>query len=177
MLSQSRGEQDTMIILAQSMEEDPETLVMTGSSGLEDAVVELGQSTEEEEEVDEIEDKVVGEDVVAHSSSMEEVLEEHGHCAVGPAEGKLDDDDKVSHYTREEVVVATQDAETVVGDCAGLNKDINTLARLRICVDQDIERVRQYHLFDKVLPSSLGGIANQMWAVCAMLTNINGSLS
>ncbi|XP_041430373.1 uncharacterized protein LOC108699800 [Xenopus laevis] len=178
MLTQSSGEQNTMIILAPSVEDDQETLLVTTSAGLEDAVVELGQSAEEDE-VDDIvpEEKLLME----HSTTMEDVSEDHHHAiieAANPKENFKDNEAaKVAHYTREEVVESTQEPEKVVGDGAGLDKEINTLARLRICIDQDIERVRQYHLFDKVLPFTLTGVANQIWAVCAMLTNINGSLS
>ncbi|KAM8921766.1 uncharacterized protein RCH25_016480 isoform 2-T2 [Pelodytes ibericus] len=178
MLSQSPEKHNTMFILAPSVEEDHETLVMT-STGLEDAVVELEQSEEEEDEERGTQDKEV--DVVEHSVNMHEVFEEHGHHVMDTTDlhgsAKNEAIVKVAQYTREEVVISTQDPEKFVEDCAGLDKEINALARLRICVDQDIERVRQYHLFDKVLPLTLGGVANQIWAVCAMLSNINGSLS
>ncbi|KAE8586432.1 hypothetical protein XENTR_v10021669 [Xenopus tropicalis] len=177
MLTQSSGEQNTMIILAPSVEDEQETLVVTTSAGLEDAVVELGQSAEEEDESDGIvpEEKVLA----GHSENIEDVSEEHAIMETANPKENFKDNEaaKVAHYTREEVVESFQETERVVGDGTGLDKEINTLARLRICVDQDIERVRQYHLFDKVLPFTLTGVANQIWAVCAMLTNINGSLS
>ncbi|XP_075470481.1 uncharacterized protein LOC142502819 [Ascaphus truei] len=183
MLSEAAGEQNTMIIFAPSIEEDQETLVMTTSTGLEDAVVELEQSAGEEEDDGEVvTDEKAVEEMVAQSVSMEEVEVEHGHPVEeidlnrSPNE---DDAVKLEQYNKEEMAISSQeqDAEKLAEDCTGLDKEINTLARLRICVDQDIERVRQYHVFDKVLPLALVGIVNQMWAVCALLTNINGSLS
>ncbi|KAM4665226.1 uncharacterized protein O3C94_013112 [Discoglossus pictus] len=174
MLSQSTEEQNTMIILAPSIEEDQETLLMTTTSGLEDAVVELEQSAGEEEDV---EDVVAEEEVEAQSVSMEEMMVEHGHLVAELKESHETHEDQIVQYTNEEVVMSTQQPEKLIEDCTGLDKEINALARLRVCVDQDIERVRQYHLFDKPLPLTLASTVNQIWAVCAMLTNINGSLS
>ncbi|KAG8449152.1 hypothetical protein GDO86_015996 [Hymenochirus boettgeri] len=174
MVTQSTEEQNTMIILAPSVE-DQETLVVSNSVALEDAVVELDHSAEEVE----VEVVVSGENaVLGHSTSVET---EHGHPIVETTNlkpsPKEDEAMKIEHYTREEVVISIQEPEKGGGESAVLESEINTLARLRICVDQDIERVRQYHIFDKVLPVTLEGAANQIWAVCAMLTNINGSLS
>ncbi|XP_053553655.1 uncharacterized protein LOC128644978 isoform X2 [Bombina bombina] len=176
MLSQSTEEQNTMIILAPSIEQDQETLVMTSSTGLEDAVVELEQSAEEDDDVDV---GVKEEEVETHLVNMEELMVDQGHLVTEEAEIKESSkiEEQVVKFTNEEVVVTSQNPERLVEDCTGLDKEINALARLRICVDQDIERVRQYHLFDKVLPLTLGGTVNQIWAVCAMLTNINGSLN
>lgn len=61
-------------------------------------------------------------------------------------------------FTREEVTTTQQ------------------IARLRIHVERAIGRIKQHHVFDGVLPLSLLGTVNQLWYVCAMLTNFQGPL-
>ncbi|XP_030070829.1 uncharacterized protein LOC115477858 isoform X2 [Microcaecilia unicolor] len=53
----------------------------------------------------------------------------------------------------------------------------NETASLRIHVRCAVGKVRTYHIFDKVIPLTLASIADQLWAVCALLNNCNGSLS
>uniref|UniRef100_A0A8C5Q909 THAP-type domain-containing protein n=1 Tax=Leptobrachium leishanense TaxID=445787 RepID=A0A8C5Q909_9ANUR len=168
-LHQAEEKQNGVIILASSAAEEHETLVLA-STGLEDAVVELEQSAGEEEDCGEIlmrevEVQEVMEEPI-HSSNKETGLQSSPKTHV-----------KIEQYSPEEVVVSTQDDKYMEDTREEESSAINALARLRICVDQDIERVKQYHLFEKVLPLSLGTVANQLWAVCAMLSNINGSLS
>ena len=45
------------------------------------------------------------------------------------------------------------------------------VASLRIHVERAMERIKNYHIFDKTLPSSLTDVANQIFFVCAVLCN------
>ncbi|XP_068108069.1 uncharacterized protein [Hyperolius riggenbachi] len=180
MLSQPKADKNTMYILASSAEEGQETLLVTTSTGMEDAVVELERSMSDEEVVEEVvtEEKVM--EVVTTSDCIIEVCEETvssriKNDASKNLQGKIVMKD--IQASREEVVTTSPHLGRSVEDPKGLSTDINSLARLRICINQDINRVRQYRLFDNILPFALAGITNQLWAVCAMLTNINGSLS
>ncbi|KAM5129826.1 uncharacterized protein ACMZJ9_020296 isoform 2-T2 [Mantella aurantiaca] len=186
MLSQPPADQNTMYILASSTEQGQETLVVTTSTGVEDAVVELDQSVGEVETVEVMSEVKVVEEVVTTSDHVIEISDDDDD----------DDDDgdvkmetkeasntvknnvtKKKHDIQEQVVTSTPYSGKSVKEATGHSTDINSLARLRICINQDIDRVRQYRLFDNVLPFALASIANQLWAVCAMLSNINGSLS
>lgn len=40
-----------------------------------------------------------------------------------------------------------------------------------IHVERAMERIKNYHIFDKVLPRSLSDVTNQMFYVCAVLSN------
>ena len=46
------------------------------------------------------------------------------------------------------------------------------IARLRIHVERAINKIKNVHIWDSVIPLNLFGIANQMWSVCAFLCNI-----
>ncbi|XP_063077454.1 uncharacterized protein LOC134467525 [Engraulis encrasicolus] len=54
--------------------------------------------------------------------------------------------------------------------------ETQTVARLRIHVERAIRRIKEFHIFDGVIPMTLVGSVNQMWAVSAMLTNFQGPL-
>ena len=45
------------------------------------------------------------------------------------------------------------------------------IASVRIHVERAMERIKNYHIFDRVLHSSLSDIASQMFFVCAVLSN------
>lgn len=55
-------------------------------------------------------------------------------------------------------------------------EETQTIARLRIHVERHIRRVKEYHLFDKIIPLSMVGTINQMWTVANVLTLFRGPL-
>ncbi|XP_046874125.1 uncharacterized protein LOC124466350 isoform X2 [Hypomesus transpacificus] len=50
------------------------------------------------------------------------------------------------------------------------------IARLRIHVERAIRRIKEYHIFDRTLHMTVMGSVNQLWSVCASLTNLQGPL-
>ena len=56
------------------------------------------------------------------------------------------------------------------------NSENQIIANLRVHVERAIRRVREYHIFDGVLPLSLAGSVNQIWSVCCMLCNFQDPL-
>ena len=46
------------------------------------------------------------------------------------------------------------------------------IASVRIHVEQAMERIKNFHIFDKALLSSLTDLANQIFYVCAGLSNL-----
>ena len=51
-----------------------------------------------------------------------------------------------------------------------------TIAKLRIHVERHIRRVKEYHLFDNIIPLNMVGTVNQLWTVANMLTLFRGPL-
>ena len=45
------------------------------------------------------------------------------------------------------------------------------IASLRIHVERAMERLKNFHIFDKPLPPSFSDTANQVFYICAVLTN------
>jgi len=45
------------------------------------------------------------------------------------------------------------------------------IASLRIHVERAMERIKNFHIFDRVLPATLTDLAEQMFFVCAALSN------
>ncbi|CAN7945176.1 unnamed protein product, partial [Ixodes hexagonus] len=50
------------------------------------------------------------------------------------------------------------------------------IASLRIHVERRIQRIKTYHIFDRVVPLSLGPVANQMWTICVLQSNLQPSI-
>ena len=50
------------------------------------------------------------------------------------------------------------------------------IASVRIHVERAINKIKNFHLWDSVVPLSLFGVVNQMWSVCAFLCNIQDPL-
>ena len=55
-------------------------------------------------------------------------------------------------------------------------EETQTIAKLRIHVGRHIRRVKEYHLFDGIIPLSMTGSINQLWTVANMLTLFRGPL-
>ena len=45
------------------------------------------------------------------------------------------------------------------------------IASLRIHVERAMERIKNYHIFDRILPSSLSDITEEIFFVCAVMSN------
>ena len=50
------------------------------------------------------------------------------------------------------------------------------IASLRIHVERCMERIKNFHIFDGVMPLSMMDISNQIFFVCAVLTNFHPPL-
>ena len=50
------------------------------------------------------------------------------------------------------------------------------ITSLRIHVERAMERIKNFHVFDRTIPSSLTEVAEQMFFVCAVLTNFHRPL-
>ncbi|CAC5419576.1 unnamed protein product [Mytilus coruscus] len=55
-------------------------------------------------------------------------------------------------------------------------EETQTIAKLRIHIERHIRRVKEYHLFDSIIPLSMVGTINQLWTVANMLTLFKGPL-
>lgn len=55
-------------------------------------------------------------------------------------------------------------------------EETQDIAALRIHVERKIQRIKTFHIFDKSIPVLLAPLANQMWTVCAILSNLQSPL-
>ena len=50
------------------------------------------------------------------------------------------------------------------------------IASVRIHIERAINNVKNFHIWDSVVPLRLFGVVNQMWSVSAFLCNMHGPL-
>ncbi|XP_049525924.1 uncharacterized protein LOC125946467 [Dermacentor silvarum] len=50
------------------------------------------------------------------------------------------------------------------------------IASLRIHVERRIQRIKAFHIFDRPIPLSIAPIINEIWALCAFLSNLQSPL-
>ena len=50
------------------------------------------------------------------------------------------------------------------------------IASLRIHIERAIRRVKEFDILSSIIPATLAGSANQIWTVCAILTNFQSPL-
>ena len=50
------------------------------------------------------------------------------------------------------------------------------IASLRIHIERAIRRVKEFDIVTGIMPASLAGSANQIWTICALLTNFQSPL-
>ncbi|KAL1419422.1 hypothetical protein MTO96_005157 [Rhipicephalus appendiculatus] len=55
-------------------------------------------------------------------------------------------------------------------------RETEDIASLRIHVERRIQRIKNFHIFDRPIPLSLGPIINEVWVVCALLTNFQSPI-
>lgn len=54
--------------------------------------------------------------------------------------------------------------------------ETQSIASVRIHVERAINKIKNFHIWDSVVPFTLFGVVNQMWVVCAMLCNFQNSI-
>ena len=50
------------------------------------------------------------------------------------------------------------------------------IASLRIHVERAINKIKNFHIWDEVIPLHQLGLVNQMWSVCAILCNVQPNI-
>uniref|UniRef100_A0A146MVL5 THAP domain-containing protein n=1 Tax=Fundulus heteroclitus TaxID=8078 RepID=A0A146MVL5_FUNHE len=50
------------------------------------------------------------------------------------------------------------------------------IARMRVLVERAIRRVKEYHIWDGIVPLSMVGSVNQLWVICCLMSNFQGPL-
>lgn len=65
-----------------------------------------------------------------------------------------------------------QDLQMPAGDVVHTQE----VASQRIHIERAINKVKNFHIFDRPIPLSIWGSVNQMWAVCALLTHFQNPI-
>ncbi|KAL1473464.1 hypothetical protein MTO96_022067 [Rhipicephalus appendiculatus] len=55
-------------------------------------------------------------------------------------------------------------------------QETKEIAALRIHVERRIQRIKCFHIFDRPIPISLVPMANQLWTICAILSNFQSPI-
>ncbi|CAN7945686.1 unnamed protein product [Ixodes pacificus] len=55
-------------------------------------------------------------------------------------------------------------------------KETEQIASLRIHVERRIQRIKNFHIYDRPVPISLAPVVSEMWAICVVLTNFQSPL-
>lgn len=55
-------------------------------------------------------------------------------------------------------------------------EETEEIASLRIHVERRIQRIKDFHIFDRPIPLSLSPVINEMWVVCVLLTNFQSPI-
>jgi len=54
--------------------------------------------------------------------------------------------------------------------------ETQSIASLRIHVERGINKIKNFHIWDSIVPFTMFGVVNQTWSVCAMLCNFQNSI-
>ena len=54
--------------------------------------------------------------------------------------------------------------------------ETQSIASLRVLVERGINKIKNFHIWDSMVPFTMFGVVNQMWSVCAMLCNFQNSI-
>ena len=54
--------------------------------------------------------------------------------------------------------------------------ETQSIAPLRIHVERGINKIKNFHIWDSIVPFTMFGVVNQMWSVCAMICNFQNSI-
>ena len=55
-------------------------------------------------------------------------------------------------------------------------QETQNIARARIHVERAIRRIKENHIFDRIIPLNMAGTVNQLWTVSCLLSNFKGPL-
>ena len=53
--------------------------------------------------------------------------------------------------------------------------EIQSIASPCIHVERGINKIKNFHIWDSIVPFTMFGVVNQMWSVCAKLCNFQNS--